>query len=101
MRLDKFIQASRIIKRRSIAKAICDSGKVLVNQQKAKPSKELKIGDILTIDLGKQLIRCQVLSIPNSVVRREEATSLYKIISQGDPAGRPYDYDPHGGTMAQ
>lgn len=101
MRLDKFIQASRIIKRRSIAKAICDSGKVLVNQQKAKPSKELKIGDILTINLGRQLITCQVLSIPNSVVKREEASSLYKIISQSDSPDRPRSYDLHGGTMAQ
>ena len=50
MRLDKFLKVSRIIKRRSVAKKTIAESEVLVNDKKVKPSKEVSIGDVLTID---------------------------------------------------
>ena len=86
MRLDKFIQLSRIIKRRTVAKKVCDSGHVLVNNQPAKAGKELKAGDVLGINLGARgVLTCEVLEIPKGGVRKEQATSLYRIISQTHP----------------
>lgn len=52
MRLDLFLKESRIIKRRTIAKEYCERGLVMVNQKVAKPSYEVKTGDILTIRFG-------------------------------------------------
>ncbi len=40
MRLDKFLKVSRIIKRRTVANEACDAGRVLVNGQSAKASKD-------------------------------------------------------------
>ena len=86
MRLDKFIQLSRIIKRRTVAKKVCDSSHVLVNNQQAKAGKELKAGDVLEINLGvRGVLTCEVLEIPKGGVRKEQATSLYRIISQTHP----------------
>lgn len=82
MRLDKFLKNSRIIKRRSIAKAVCDENRVLVNNQPAKAGKELKEGDILNINLGSRILTCQILSIPTSNVRAAESSSIYKMISE-------------------
>ncbi|MGQ9473909.1 MAG: S4 domain-containing protein, partial [Candidatus Caldatribacteriaceae bacterium] len=45
MRIDKFLQVARLIKRRSLAQVACQSGRVLVNGKPAKPSYPVKVGD--------------------------------------------------------
>jgi ribosomal 50S subunit-recycling heat shock protein len=82
MRLDKFLKVSRIIKRRPLAKAVCDGGRVRVNDHPTKAGKELHEGDILRIDLKSKVLTCQILSIPTGNIRAAEASSLYRIISE-------------------
>ena len=50
MRLDKFLKVSRLIKRRTVANDVCDSARVFVNNNPAKPAKQLKTGDIISIE---------------------------------------------------
>ena len=52
MRLDLFLKETRIIKRRTIAKEFCERGLVKANNKIAKPSYEVKSGDILIIRFG-------------------------------------------------
>ena len=52
MRLDLFLKDSRIIKRRTIAKEFCERGLVKVNDKIAKPSFDVKSGDIIKIKFG-------------------------------------------------
>lgn len=52
MRLDLFLKETRLIKRRTIAKELCDAGKVSVNNKISKPSAEVKEGDVITLKLG-------------------------------------------------
>ena len=67
MRLDKYLKVSRLIKRRTLAKEASESERILVNDKIAKPSKELKIGDTITIEFGKKQITVKVLSLTPSV----------------------------------
>lgn len=64
MRLDKFLNAVNITKRRAIAQDMCNNGVVLVNNIQSKSSKEVKIGDIITINFFEQQKRYEVLKIP-------------------------------------
>ncbi len=64
MRLDKFLKMSRVIKRRSIANEIADNERVKVNGKIAKPSYEVKIGDIVEIQFGDKISKFEILSIP-------------------------------------
>ncbi len=82
MRLDKFLKMSRIIKRRPVAKAVCDGGRVWVNDHPAKAGKELHEGDVLRIDLKSKILTCQILSIPTGNIRAAEASSIYRVISE-------------------
>ena len=81
MRLDKYLKISRIIKRRTVANEACDAGRVNVNDVPAKASYNVKIGDKISIKLGNREIKIEVTSI-NEYVKKEDASSMYKILSQ-------------------
>ncbi len=79
MRLDKFLKVSRLIKRRTLAKEVTDAGRVALNGKAAKPSAEVKVGDILTIGFGPRQLKVEILAIKESV-RAEAAADLYKVV---------------------
>ncbi len=81
MRLDKFLQVSRIVKRRTVANAVCSNGKILVNGQKAKAGKELAVGDILTVTFSKDTEQMfEIVEIPSGNVSRDKASTLYRVL---------------------
>lgn len=64
MRLDKFLKMSRVIKRRSVANEVADNGRVAINGKIAKPSSEVKVGDIIEIQFGDKVSKIEIISIP-------------------------------------
>lgn len=49
LRIDKWLWAARFYKTRSLATDEIDKGRVAVNDQEAKPSREVKVGDTVAI----------------------------------------------------
>lgn len=80
MRLDKFLKVSRLIKRRTVANEVSDLGRVMVNGNPAKPSKQLKEGDIIKIENPNKLVNVRILKIPTGNVSIQEAPSLYEAV---------------------
>ena len=78
MRLDKFLKVSRLIKRRTVANDVSDQGRVLVNDMPAKPSKQLKVGDIIKIEHFNKIVVVKVLKVPTGNVSVQESSSLYE-----------------------
>ena len=81
MRLDKFLKVSRIIKRRTVANDACDGEHVFVNGRRAKASYDVKKDDVVEIVFGDKTLRFKVLLVKEQV-RKEDADSLYEIISE-------------------
>ena len=50
--MDKWLWAARFFKSRSIAVTAIDGGKVTVNGERVKPSRDLKTGDSVRVRLG-------------------------------------------------
>ena len=63
LRIDKYLWAIRVFKTRSDAADACRSGKVTLNGQEAKPSKEVKIGDLLEVRKGPVRYRYKILAL--------------------------------------
>lgn len=80
MRLDKFLKVSRIIKRRTVAKEVCETGRVLVNSKAAKPGTDVKIGDVIEIQYATGAVKAEILNISEHVTK-DGARDLYRIIS--------------------
>jgi ribosomal 50S subunit-recycling heat shock protein len=90
MRIDKFLKVSRLVKRREIAKRLCDDGDMKINGKVAKPSSEVNEGDILELTLGKRIIQARILEIkPYS--NKQTANNLYEIISDNIGERTPID----------
>lgn len=81
MRLDKFLKVSRLIKRRTLAKEVCDQGRILVNGNPAKASSLVASGDELVIRFGQKLVTIQVEALKESA-RKEDAESMYTLLSE-------------------
>jgi len=77
LRLDKFLQASRLVKRRTLANRLCDAGKVTLNGHKAKPAAEVRVGDLLGVNFGARRLVVKVLHLPTG---RPSADSPVEVV---------------------
>lgn len=78
VRLDKWLWAARFYKTRSIARDMIDGGKVRYNGQRAKPSKIVEVGAILTLRQGNEQKTIRVLAISDQRRSAREAEYLYQ-----------------------
>ena len=78
MRLDKYLKVSRLIKRRTIANEVCDAGKVTVNGKVARASYDVKVGDLIEIQMGENLLKAEVLIVTEHA-NKNDAGLMYRI----------------------
>ncbi len=63
VRADKYLWAIRVYKTRSEATDACSGNKVRINSVVAKPSKAVKIGDVLEVHKGPATLTYKVLQL--------------------------------------
>lgn len=81
MRLDKWLKVSRLIKRRSVAKEVCDAGRISVNGRVAKAGADIGVNDVLSFTYGGRRTEARVLLVAESM-RADQCDSMYQIISE-------------------
>ncbi|HAK61357.1 MAG TPA: RNA-binding protein [Nitrospiraceae bacterium] len=87
MRLDLFLKISRLVKRRAVARTLCDAGKVLVNGQSARPARAVRPGDRLTLQFPSRSIELEVLAIPAAARKPGAGEEPYRITQEKQISG--------------
>ena len=78
LRIDKWLWAARFFKTRQLASDAVSGGKVHINGQRCKPSKDVKIGDTITISKDQYTWQIQVTSLNKQRRPAKEAVLLYE-----------------------
>lgn len=79
MRLDKYLKVTRLIKRRTIANEACDAEKVTVNGKIARASYDVKVGDIIEINMGARPLKVKVTNVAEHATK-DTAADNYVVI---------------------
>ena len=77
LRLDKWLWAARFFKTRSLAKAAVEGGKVQLDGNRVKVSKEISVGDTLSVRQGWDQREITVLGLSPQRRGAAEAQLLY------------------------
>lgn len=81
MRLDLFLKVSRLVKRRAVAKELCEEGRVLVNNRGAQPAKEVRPGDRVTVRYASRHVEVEITTLP-ARPGKPAAEELYRVTSE-------------------
>lgn len=112
VRIDKWLWAARFFKTRSLATDAVDGGRVRLNEERVKPARNVKAGDILQINNGASAWEVVVQAISDkrgsasiaqtlyseteeSVVKRQQEAERYKLFREPSATikGRPTKRD--------
>ena len=77
LRIDKFLNAVNITKRRTIAQDMLQSGVVFVNTIKAKPAKKIQVGDVIELVYLNRTDKYEILDIPTLKSTPKSDKNLY------------------------
>jgi ribosomal 50S subunit-recycling heat shock protein len=82
MRLDLFLKTTHLVKRRELAKELCEEGMVRVNGAPRKASAEIAIGDELDFPVYNRLLKVKVLDIPKGNLPKGSQWSFIEILEE-------------------
>ena len=78
VRLDKWLWAARFYKTRSISRDAIDGGKVQVNGQRVKPSRDAQLDDIITLRQGFDEKTVVIKALSSNRLSAPQAQKLYE-----------------------
>jgi len=77
LRIDKWLWTARLYKTRSLAQAAVSGGKVHMGGHKVKPSRSVRVGDILVVSQGLYEKTLVVTGVSTMRVSAPQASLLY------------------------
>jgi ribosome-associated heat shock protein Hsp15 len=78
VRIDVWLWAARFFKTRALAKKACELGRILSNEQEAKPAREVRVGDTLKITNDAADFTVEVLALSEERGPASVAQTLYR-----------------------
>ena len=82
MRLDAWIKKVGILKRRPLAARLLKNGRILVDDQPAKPATPVRVGQTLLVEGPRTVRRWEVLAIPTGNVPKTETTRYARLLEE-------------------
>jgi ribosome-associated heat shock protein Hsp15 len=78
VRIDKWLWAARFFKTRALASRSCDLGRIHYNGLKAKPAREVHVGDMLQIENEGGVFQVEILLLSEMRGPAAVAQTLYR-----------------------
>jgi ribosome-associated heat shock protein Hsp15 len=78
VRIDKWLWAARFFKTRALASDACDIGRIESNEKRAKPARDVRIGDMLRITNEAGIFHIEVLLLSEVRGPAAVAQTLYR-----------------------
>ena len=78
MRIDKWLWAARFFKTRSLASRACELGRVQSNGQSVKPSRDVRVGDMLQVKNDSGEFQIEILALSEVRGPAPIAQTLYR-----------------------
>jgi len=82
MRLDLFLKTTHLVKRRELAKELCDEGMVRVNGAPKKASSEVSPGDELDFPIYNRMLKVKILDVPKGNLPKGNQWSFVEILEE-------------------
>jgi ribosome-associated heat shock protein Hsp15 len=90
VRLDKWLWAARFFKTRSAATEAVLGGRVHVNGARVKPSKDVRIGDVVEVTIGSAKRTVEVTGVSDKRGSASVAATLYTETAESLAAGEQH-----------
>jgi ribosomal 50S subunit-recycling heat shock protein len=81
MRIDKFLKASRLVKRRTAAQEMIEIGAVRLDGRPCKPSSEAAEGCVVEVAYTARVLTVKVLCADEQLLKRPQTTA-YELLEE-------------------
>jgi len=81
VRLDKFLKAARLVKRRTVAQQMAEIGAVRIEGRTCKPSSEIEEGRVIEIAYMTRVLKVKVLCADEQLLKRPQTTA-YEVLEE-------------------
>jgi ribosomal 50S subunit-recycling heat shock protein len=82
VRIDLLLKALCLTKTRSQAHKGCEAGGISINGRKAKPSVEVRPGDVIEIRYPRAVIAVEIIEIPAGQVPRKDRERFFRVVRE-------------------
>ena len=89
MRIDRFLHCIRLARSRTLAQTIIADGHVRISGKRiAKPTAEVRPGDVVALPLNRRIVVLRVLDLPSRRGPASEARCCYEEVGVDEPPAR-------------
>jgi ribosomal 50S subunit-recycling heat shock protein len=99
MRIDLVLKYLCLVKSRSIAKALCDGGRVLVDGKAARPSVNVAEGAHVTVVFRRRAVTVELVQVPRKQLSKTAAVDYYRPVDTPDSDSPPEAREPLDGDL--
>ena len=82
MRIDQLLKTLCLVKTRSQAHKGCEAGCISINGKRAKPSAEVRAGDVIEIRYPRKVMAVEVEEVPAGQVARKTCDRYYRVMRE-------------------
>jgi len=96
MRIDLALKSLCLVKTRSIAKTLCDNGRILIDGLAVRPSHRVEAGQRITIHFRAQTVTVELQEVPPKQLSKSAAVDYYRRVetprtdAQSSPDGEDW-----------